>query len=309
MEKRVDMKKEYGMAGVAILCWGCVATVSKLLMNQMDAMYVLAVSFLAATIFLGIYNARKGYFQKFRKMNASVCVKMILIGSLGVFLYNFFLLLGTARLPAQEAFVINDLWPALIILFSCIFLHERLTFGKVAAITFSFIGIVVVTTNGDVSSLASADGKGIIYCLIAAVCYGLYSTLNKTQDYDKNCSVFLSYAVGTVVALVCCLVMGTFRLPTGTETIGLVINGTVCNALPYLLWALALDHGNTAIIANLAYLTPFISLILTHVVLHEPVTVYSVLGLLLILLGIGIQILTQTKVPGQRATASGCKED
>ena len=42
---------------------------------------------------------------------------MILIGSLGVFFYNYFLLLGTARLKAQTAFVINELWPALIILF------------------------------------------------------------------------------------------------------------------------------------------------------------------------------------------------
>lgn len=35
---------------------------------------------------------------------------MILIGSLGVFFYNYFLLLGTARLKAQTAFVINELW-------------------------------------------------------------------------------------------------------------------------------------------------------------------------------------------------------
>ena len=44
-------------------------------------------------------------------------IRMILIGSLGVFFYNYFLLLGTARLKAQTAFVINELWPALIILF------------------------------------------------------------------------------------------------------------------------------------------------------------------------------------------------
>jgi len=56
-------------------------------------------------------------------------IRMILIGSLGVFFYNYFLLLGTARLKAQTAFVINELWPALIILFSCWILKEKMNLG------------------------------------------------------------------------------------------------------------------------------------------------------------------------------------
>ncbi len=36
------MKKEYLYAGTSVLCFGTVATVSKLLMNQLDALYVLA---------------------------------------------------------------------------------------------------------------------------------------------------------------------------------------------------------------------------------------------------------------------------
>ena len=54
------MKKEYLYAGTSVLCFGTVATVSKLLMNQLDALYVLAFSFLFATLFLvkkiGVYT-------------------------------------------------------------------------------------------------------------------------------------------------------------------------------------------------------------------------------------------------------------
>ena len=63
---------------------------------------------------------------------------MVVIGSLGVFFYNYFLLLGTARLEAQTAFVINELWPALIILFSWWILGEKMNIGKAAAVVFSF---------------------------------------------------------------------------------------------------------------------------------------------------------------------------
>ena len=118
------MKKEYLYAGTSVLCFGTVATVSKLLMNQLDALYVLAFSFLFATLFLGVYNWKKGFLCEVKKLTARIWIRMILIGSLGVFFYNYFLLLGTARLKAQTAFVINELWPALIILFSCWILNE-----------------------------------------------------------------------------------------------------------------------------------------------------------------------------------------
>ena len=112
------MKKEYLYAGTSVLCFGTVATVSKLLMNQLDALYVLAFSFLFATLFLGVYNWKKGFLCEVKKLTARIWIRMIRIGSLGVFFYNYFLLLGTARLKAQTAFVINELWPALIILLS-----------------------------------------------------------------------------------------------------------------------------------------------------------------------------------------------
>ena len=57
---------------------------------------------------------------------------------------------------------------------------------------------------------------------------------------------------------------------------------------------------NTAVIANLAYLTPFVSLILTHFVLGEKITVFSVLGLVLIVTGIIIQMIVNKKWRHQR---------
>lgn len=61
-----------------------------------------------------------------------------------------------------------------------------------------------------------------------------------------------------------------------------------------------MNLGNTAVIANLAYLTPFVSLILTHFVLGEKITVFSVLGLVLIVTGIIIQMIVNKKWRHQR---------
>ena len=266
------MKKEYMYAGTSVLCFGTVATASKLLMNQLDAVYVLAFSFLAATLFLGIYNWKKGYLHELRELSRKTVIRMVVIGSLGVFFYNY--------LEAQTAFVINELWPALIILFSWWILGEKMNIGKAAAVVFSFLGILVVTTDGKLTEFAVGDAKGILFALLAAVCYGLYCTLNKRESYDKNLI----------------LIQGKIEAPTLSQTAGMIWNGVICNALPYLTWALALDLGNTAVIANLAYLTPFVSLLCTYFVLGEKITVFSVLGLVLIVTGIAIQMLVNKKI-------------
>lgn len=289
------MKKEYLYAGTSILCFGTVATASKLLMNQLDAVYVLAFSFLAATLFLGFYNWKKGYLKELSRLSAKTVIRMVVIGSLGVFFYNYFLLLGTARLKAQTAFVINELWPALIIIFSCWILKEKMNFGKAVAVIFSFLGILVVTTDGKLLEFSLGDTKGVLYALLAAVCYGLYCTLNKRENYDKNLSVMVSYMAGTILAFVLAVFQGKLKSPTGSQAAGMIWNGVICNALPYLTWALALDIGNTAVIANLAYLTPFVSLLVTHFVLGEKITIFSVSGLLLIVLGIVIQMIVSRR--------------
>ena len=54
-------------------------------------------------------------------------------------------------------------------------------------------------------------------------------------------------------------------------------------------------RGNTAKISNLAYITPFLSMVCARVVLGEPIRLYSVLGLTVIVGGILIQLKPSKK--------------
>lgn len=62
------------------------------------------------------------------------------------------------------------------------------------------------------------------------------------------------------------------------------------DAVAYLLWALALKGAeNTAQIANLAYLTPFLSLIVSAVFLKEKIELRAFAALIFIIGGILLQ--------------------
>ena len=275
----------------AILLWGIMPTCTKLLVTQIEPMLALALTCLFASVFLAAFYAVKGTLREFKNISANVFLRMTAIGSLGVFFYSFFYYTGNTLLPAQTAYIINDLWPACIILFSCMILKEKLTVGKLLAVFMSFAGVVMVATGGSFSSFDLSGTKGMLFCLGAAVSYGFYAVLNKREVYDKELSVLVAFATSGVLAFLCAVFMGQVRPLTLKEWGGSAFSGAVCNGLPGVLWVVALQKGNTAILANLAYLTPVISLIVTHFVLGEAVTMWSVAGTALIVSGIFVQIL------------------
>ena len=79
-------------------------------------------------------------------------------------------------------------------------------------------------------------------------------------------------------------------MPELNQLLGMLWIGIFTSAIAFTSWALALDRGDTAKISNIAYLTPFISLLWTGIILKEQISLYSVLGLIIIVLGIFIQM-------------------
>lgn len=286
------MKKACLLAGITIFCWGLLAAVSKRLLAVLDTMQVLAYTSLFATAFLLAVNLATGRLRLLKRLSARALAQMVGTGLLGVYLYRMLLFLGISRLPAQTAFVLNYLWPAFTILFGALLLKETMTAAKLAAVALSALGVLVNTAQGSLKNIfVNGDTVGMLCCVGAALLYGLYAVLNKKEGCDKFEGMLLAYLASTVCAFGFLGASGRAPvLPGGAELAALAFVGVVCNALPYLTWALALDRGDTAILSNLAYLTPFVSLGATHVLLGEPVTVYAFAGLALITAGIAVQI-------------------
>ena len=58
---------------------------------------------------------------------------------------------------------------------------------------------------------------------------------------------------------------------------------------------MAIESGETEKISNLAYITPILSMVWTSLILKETITIQSVIGLAVILLGILIQLWTGSR--------------
>ena len=74
------------------------------------------------------------------------------------------------------------------------------------------------------------------------------------------------------------------------QVAGFAWNGILIMATATVTWALALKHGGTAKISNLAYITPFVSLVYTYFMLGEAIVLSSFVGLGFIIAGVIIQM-------------------
>ena len=103
----------------------------------------------------------------------------------------------------------------------------------------------------------------------------------------------LSYSVTFVLTTVINGIGGKLFVPDTVQLLGFAWNGIFTMAIANTAWTMALESGNTAKISNLAYITPFLSIVWTFLVLEEPLNIYSVVGLIVIVSGIFIQLADQ----------------
>lgn len=202
-------------------------------------------------------------------------------------------------MQASQAFIINYLWPIMIVVFACVILKEKITIRKILAIALSFFGVIIVATNGNFSDFGNVNFVGVISCICAAASYGLFSVLNKREGYDKFVSMMLFYLVAFILSLILNLILGSVFVPSVGQLLGLSWIGIFTSAIAFTSWSIALDNDETAKISNLAYITPFLSLIWTTLILREEFSVFSLIGLSFIVIGIFIQSFKVKKTKKQ----------
>ena len=291
------MKRSYMYAFTTVFLWATLAAVVKKILYDIPNLEALAISSYISFVFLLLVNIVNGKIKTLRQMSRRDIGVISCLGFIGLFIYSALYYYGLSEMTSQEACIVNYLWPIMLVIFSCIILKEKMTITKLVAMVCSFIGIVILS----VGSGENSDGNlafGIISCVIAAACYGLFSVLNKKYNYDQNISMMIMWLVTAVCSTILGLLTENWVSIKGEQWLGLLWIGIVVDAIAYLLWALALNGaGNTAKIANLAFLTPFLSLVVSALFLEEEIELRAVIALVFIIGGILLQsFYEQSKV-------------
>jgi len=211
-------------------------------------------------------------------------------GLLNPFFYYLALFEAYAMLPAQQAQIINYTWAITLSLLSIPFLHQKVSWVQWCAIALSYCGVLVIATDGDILGMNFANPAGIGLALLSTVIWAAYWILNTRDKRDPVIGLFLNFLCAMPAVCLYAVYTKDFgRVPwqglAGAAYIGLFEMG-----VSFVLWLMALKYTNsTAKIANLIFLSPFISLFFIHHVVGEAIYKSTVIGLGLVLIGLGVQ--------------------
>lgn len=274
----------------AVLLWSTVASAFKLSLRHFEPAQLLLVSAGVSTLFLGGVLLVRGQLRAVIELPGRVYLRSAGLGLLNPCLYYLVLFAAYARLPAQQAQPLNQTWALVLAWLSALLLGQRLLRWDVLAGFICYGGVLVVATRGDVLSFRFDDSTGVALALGSTVIWALYWVGVTRDDVDPVQRLFLNFLLALPpVALACALTSGapplSWRGWAGAAYVGIFEMG-----LTFVLWLGALQRArNAARVANLIFLSPFLSLLFIHHLVGEPIEPATILGLVIIVSGLLLQ--------------------
>lgn len=289
-------KTAFIYALLAALLWGSTAATVKLLGMHLNNVQILFYTSAIAVISLLVVAIAQKKLHYLAKYGVKDYCRFAYLSLLGVFLYYLLLYQALHLVPGQEAFVVNYTWPIWTVIFAAIFIKEDLNARKILALAISFVGVAVVITRGTGFSVEGSTLFGNSLAMLAAMSYGAFSVLTKKYGYEKVTSTMIYYAFSFVyVTLYLAVTPQQLALPTQGEWLGLLWLGVFTSGIAFVLWQTALRHGDVTKMANIIFITPFLSLTYLAVLADENINLYSLLGATLIVSGAILQNIFSTK--------------
>jgi drug/metabolite transporter (DMT)-like permease len=217
--------------------------------------------------------------------------RFLVAGLIGMAGYNWFVNAGFALVPAGLGTIITMVEPLMIALLAALLLGEKLN-------RFIFIGVAIATLGAIVlfwedlttTQASSVAPLGILYLMICCLCWAIYTIVAKPllDRYD-------SFTVTAITMLIAAppligaanepltVLAARLDLRQWAELTYLVFASGIGGTL---LWNYGSKHLSGTTAGTFLYLIPVVAVASGALVLAEPVTIFIVLGGLLMLAGV-----------------------
>ncbi|XOB61386.1 DMT family transporter [Campylobacterota bacterium DY0563] len=288
-----SQNKAYKYALIAVFFWSTVAAVFKialLTLNPITLLFYASVSSMLILFFIIVLNKQIKDVIFYIKNNLKLVLLLALINP---FLYYLVLFQAYDALPAQEAQVINYTWALMLTFLSVIFLKQKLTINDIVAGIICYFGVLIIATKGEPFSLNFSNLNGVFLALFSTVLWSMYWIINTKNKVEPMIGVFSNFIISVPIIGLYGYFTGTLQEVTEIkELLAAIYVGFFEMGITFLFWLNAMKHAqSTSKIANLIFISPFLSLIFIHLLLGEEIYYSTLFGLITIILGLIIQQL------------------
>ncbi len=213
-----------------------------------------------------------------------------LFNALG-FLGQFY---GQTMTTATKTALLVNLNLITVAMLSTVLLNERFSKFKVSAVGLAILGVLLLTTNGDLAQLTRGEFIGDMFALGAGFFWAFYIVFNKkviTSSKIDIISLTACVMLSTTVILIPFTILFG-GLDPGVLNIGysglwfVIYIGIFCNVVPYLLWTFGLRYLHATASTLLLLTEVLVAAILAMLILDEFLTLFGIFGGILIVIAI-----------------------
>ena len=280
------MKSEVARAHLSLIASMCIFGTIGLVRRYLpvpSGFLAMARGLLGALFLLALVHLRGGRLDRdaIRPMLPRLVLSGAMIG------FNWILLFEAYRYTTVAvATLCYYMAPVFILIVVPFVLHERLTLRKAACVLAALFGMALVSGVSRSGFASAGEWRGILCGLGAAVLYAGVVVINKfiryVPAYDKTI-----VQIGTAGAVLIPYVLAAEDLAairfTPTVLLLLLVAGLVHTGCAYALYFGSVDALPAQTLALLSYLDPVIAILLSALVLREPMTGAQASGAVLVL--------------------------
>lgn len=210
--------------------------------------------------------------------------------------------IAEVKIDSGIASVLVSTMPMFTVVFAAALPDERLAPRGFLGLAVGFLGVVVLT-GGDMVNLTSSNTLGMLAVVVAAASYGIAAVIAKQllRTHDAISLTASQMAIAAVISLGITLVFEGVPAYGALHTdsaLALIALGIPCTAGAFALYFWVVGQIGSVKASLVTYIVPVAGLILGWAVLGEEIGLSTVLGAILI--GVGVTGVMQ---PRQRPAA------
>ncbi|MGO1298434.1 MAG: DMT family transporter [Vibrio sp.] len=287
----MDERRALILGMSAVLLWSTVATAFKITLQQLSPLQMVTVASAVSSVALLIICGATGRIKQVSRQFLAAPLYYLCMGLINPLAYYLILFKAYSILPASQAQAINYSWAITLTVMAALFLGQRITKRDWIAAFMSYIGVVIIATQGQLLNLHVTSATGVGLALLSTLLWAGYWILNTKNTADPIVNVLLGFLIAVPLCVILCLYNGTtWQAITWQGWAAVTYVGLFEMGITFVLWLSALKKTqNTAKISNLIFISPFISLILLATIIGEKIHISTLFGLVMIVGGLVFQ--------------------
>lgn len=269
------------MAGI---CWGMIGLFSSRLADAgCSAVEITFLRSLVTAVCLWAYLAVCG--RDKLKIRWKDLWMFLGTGMLSIVLFNICYFITIELTTLSVAAILLYTAPCFVLLLSVLLFGEKLTVKKAAALVIAMAGCVCTTGLLDGGGAGHISLFGILTGIGSGIGYALYTIFGNValKKYDTMTVTAYTFLVASVSLLPFCGLDVLPVLMQGGNVIGNTLAiGMISTLAPFLLYTKGLKTTEPGRASVMAFVEPMVATLISVLILHEPMSVMGVIGVVAI---------------------------